>query len=107
MTDLSNLCEEVVKRIRDTEEYRAYREIVDELKKDEKLYARVCDLREKSFMIQMENPPDAMDRLDSLTNEYEDVINIELVGRFLNAEASFCRMMQDYNGKVSRGLEFD
>ena len=107
MTDLTDLTNYVIKTICDTEEYKRYRELLEKVKQDEPLHQRVNELREKNFRLQQEDSEDLLDMMDALTNEYEDVINIELVSDFLEAEVSLCRMIQTFNYMLVEGLNFD
>lgn len=107
MTDLKVLSEQVVNAICRTEEYINYKKCLEEIKKDPVLYKRLNELREKNFRLRQENPDDIIELMDALTNEYDDVINIELTSEFIEAEATFCRMFQEFNQTVIDGLEFD
>lgn len=107
MTDLSNLAQNVINIIRSTPEYEKYASALEEIKKDPDLYRRVNELRLKNFELQQEDNEDMMDLMDALTNEYEDVINLESVNRFMEAEAGLCRLFQEFNYLVTNGLEFD
>lgn len=107
MTDLSNLAHYVVNEIKATEEYKEYDELLSELLKDRDLYYRVNELRAKNFKLQLSSGEDIMEHMDALTKEYEDVINLELVGNFLKAEAAVCRMYQEFDDIISQGLEFN
>lgn len=107
MTDLSELNRTVLESIKQTEEYRVYLYKLKELKNDENLYIRVNEMREKNFLLQQANSEEVYDLMDALTNEYEDVINIELVSEFLEAEAALCRLIQNFNRELIEGLEFD
>ncbi len=107
MTDLTDLTNYVIKTIYNTEEYCRYRQLLEKVKQDEPLYQRVNELREKNFRLQQEDSENLLDMMDALTNEYEDVINIELVSDFLEAEVSLCRMIQTFNYMLVEGLNFD
>lgn len=107
MTDLSNLVQYVANALKDTKEYREYEEAREELSKDNELFRRVNEMRQKNFLLQQENSDNLMELMDALTNEYEDVINLELTGRFLEAEADVCRMVQEFNNMLAHGLEFE
>ena len=109
MTDLSNLIINVINVIKETEEYMEYRDSLSALRSDPSLYARVNEMREKNFEIHQSNSDseELMDLMDALTNEYEDVITNESVGRFLEAEADICKLFQDFYIKVTEGLDFD
>ena len=107
MTDLSALCDHVLKEICNTEEYITYEKNLQKLKKDPSLYERVNEFRTKNFMLQQSDSEDLLDMLDALTNEYEDVINIELVNDFMEAEVALCKMVQEFYRKLIDGLEFE
>ena len=106
MTDLSNLTRIVVESIKQTEEYIHYNELLEQIKKDENLYNRIMEMREKNLAIQQEESEDAMEALDALTNEYEDVINLELVSDYLNAEVAYCYLIRGFSKDVVEGLDF-
>lgn len=107
MTDLMWLCNNVINALKDTDEYREYRETLSAMQEHPELMARVNEMRKKNYRLHMEQSEDLVDLVDALTNEYVDVINNELVGRFLSAEASFCKLFKDFNNQVVSGLEFD
>lgn len=107
MTDLSNLCNTVLDTFFATEEYRTYSELLERLKAEPVLFERVNEFREKNFILQQSDSEDLFDMLDALTNEYEDVINIELASEFIEAEAALCKLIQDFNRRVVDGLKFD
>ncbi|MCQ2520021.1 MAG: YlbF family regulator [Lachnospiraceae bacterium] len=107
MTDLSKLTHYVIDELRATEEYKEYEANLAELVKDRDLYYRVNEMREKNFKIQLSRNEDMMELMDALTNEYEDVINLELVRNFLDSEAAVCRLFQEFHNTVTEGLEFN
>lgn len=107
MTDLSALSNQVLETIKGTEEYKNYKALLAEIKKNPAIYDRVNELREKNFMLQQSDSEDILDMMDALTNEYEDVINSELASEFLGAEVALCRLIQEFNRSLTDGLEFN
>lgn len=107
MTDISILGNRVVEEIKATEEYREFVELLEKVKKNPTLYERLNEFRRRNFDIQTSESGDILDMMDALTNEFEDVINMELATEFLEAEAAFCGLMQDFYSTVTNGLEFD
>lgn len=107
MTDLLWLSNNVIDAFKDTDEYKEYMDSLGEMRKYPELLTRVNEMREKNYRLHMEQSEDIVDLVDALTNEYVDVINNELVGRFLSAEASFCKLFKEFNNRVVSGLEFD
>ncbi|MCQ2522821.1 MAG: YlbF family regulator [Lachnospiraceae bacterium] len=106
MTDLTNLTQYVVDSIKHTEEYVRYNEVLEKIRQDDELYKRLNEMRQKNYMLQQANSEEAMESLDALTNEYEDVINLELVSDFLNAEAAYVYLVKEFSDKVVEGLDF-
>ena len=107
MTDITELSNQVINTIHETDEYIAYIETRNELRKDPALYERVNEFRAKNFLLQQADSDDLLDMMDALTNEYEDVINIELVSEFITAEVALCRLVQEFNHRLIDGLDFD
>ena len=107
MTDLSYLSGQVTQALKETYEYGEYRRLLEAMRANGPVYDRVREFREKNFFIQQQASDDMLDLLDALTNEYEDVINMELVNDFIEAEAAFCRLIQDFNTAIIDNLEFD
>lgn len=107
MTDLHSISESVINALKNTEEYKNYVSAFAEISKNPDLYARVNELREKNYQFHINNSEDLVDQVDALTNEYDDVINNESVSSFLSAEASFCRLIKEFNISVVEGLEFN
>lgn len=107
MTDLTYLSEYVLNEIYNTPEYKEYEAELSLLKADPTLYERVTEFREKNFLLQQSDAEDMLDHMDALTNEYEDVINIELVNDFMEAEVALCKMIQNFNRNMIDGLKFE
>ena len=107
MTDLSQLVSDVISSLKNTSEYVEYSTPLNTIKSDYGLYTRLNELREKNFELQQSDAGDIMERMDALTNEYEDVINNESVSDFLDAEAAFCKLVRNFSEDIVDGLEFD
>lgn len=107
MVDITALAGSVVEEIKATDEYKEFQRLLLKVKEDPALYNRLNELRRRNFNIQMSDSDDALDMMDALTNEFEDVINMELATEFLEAEAAFCGLMQEFYSTVTDGLEFD
>lgn len=107
MTDLSELTELLVDKIRETEEFSTYKKTLQVIKENSSVYERVAELLSKNYELQKSEPEDMIDLMDALTKEYEDVINIEAVGEFLEAEAAYSHLVREVNRRVVQGLESD
>lgn len=107
MADISSLANSVIEQIKVTDEYKEFQSLLARVKENPALYERLNEFRRRNFDIQMSDSGDTLDMMDALTNEFEDVINMELATEFLEAEAAFCGLMQEFYNTVTDGLEFD
>lgn len=88
-------------------EYQEYEMQLAKIKNQPELYEKVNEFRQKNFIIQnTENSEDILDRMEELEREYEEVREVPLVDDFLEAETSFCRMMQEINMFITKELDF-
>ncbi len=91
-----------------SEEYIAYRETLEELKKQPELYEQVNSLRRQNFMLQ--NGSDgrmSYEEYRTLSDTSKSFRANPLVNRFLDAEVMLGRLMQDINRNIISGIDFD
>lgn len=99
---------DLVRAVKSSEEYRNYELQLAELKKQPVLYDKVNEFRQKNFHIQnTETSENIMDCMDELEKEYEELRENSLVEEFLEADTSFCRMMQEINIFITKELDFE
>lgn len=102
-----SLAHNFVQAMKRSEEYREYEMQLTKIKQQPDLYEKTNEFRQKNFFIQnTEDAEHLMDRMEELDREYADLRSIPLVEDFLDAETSFCRMMQEVNLLVTRELNF-
>lgn len=96
-----------VRAVKESAEYQEYEMQLAKIKRQPELYEKVNEFRQKNYVIQnMESSDDIMDRMEELEQEYEQLRDIPLVEDFLEAETSFCRMMQEINMFITKELDF-
>lgn len=91
-----------------SEEYIAYREVLEELKKQPELYEQVNSLRRQNFMLQ--NGSDgrmSYEEYRTLSDTSKSFRANPLVNRFLDSEVMLGRLMQDINRNIISGIDFD
>ena len=94
--------------IRDTVAYQEYRRLLDMIKLEPQLFAKVNEYRMKNFRLQTMEPIDGLlEKMECLEREYEAITDNQLANDFLRAELGFCRLMQDINKCISLELEFE
>ncbi len=107
MTDLSELTRQALLTIRETLEYKEYESALNLIKAEPDLFRRACELREKNFFLQRNTGEDVIQKIDSLTYEFQDVINNRLGSEFLRADAALCRLLQKFTYQLTEGLHFE
>lgn len=107
MTDITKVVDLTVSGVKDTPEYKEYRKLLEEIKKQPELFERARELRIKNEAIQTGGADNMMDLVDALTNEYEDVINNRLVVDFMEAEMGLYTLLRELGDLVVSGLELE
>lgn len=103
MYEIMTKARDLSRSIVNSKEYRAYTDSYREIKNDEFLMVRVDSLRKRRFTIQYNDNTNKKQQMDELYNEFRDVYENEKAMRFLEAEMTFCRMVQ----KINRGVLVD
>ena len=88
--------------------YKEYLFQREKIKKQPELYEKVNEFRQRNFDLQ--NAPeggDLFERMEAFEEEYERFRENPLVDDFLEAEMTFCRMMQDVYVLLAEQVDFD
>lgn len=88
--------------------YKEYLFQREKIKKQPELYEKVNEFRQRNFDLQ--NAPegeDLFERMEVFEEEYERFRENPLVDDFLEAEITFCRMMQDVYVLLAEQIDFD
>lgn len=94
--------------IKQSSEYRAYAMQLEKIKRQEEVFEQVNEFRQKNFQIQTsEEAENLLDIMDELEKEYEVLSENPIVVDFLDAEAAFCRMMQEINMFIMEKIDFE
>ena len=99
----------LVKDMLATDVYANYKTALDELKKDQDLYDRVLAFRLRNFEIQENAPEDRLfEELENLEREKEEMIaDHPCVEKFLSAELTLCRMIQNVSEIIGEGIHLE
>lgn len=106
MSKIDQALEHLIETVLESDEYREFDARRNEIKRYPELKARLDEFRERNFLLQMSDN-NAFDKMEQLEREYEDIIENSMVSEFLEAELSFCRMMQDINLRLTEALNFE
>lgn len=107
MNKIDEALEQLISAVLDSPEYRAYDEQRNAVKRFPELKAKIDEFRERNFLIQISDDPDALQKLEQFEQEYSDFRENTMVADFLAAELDFCRMMQDVNLRLTEAMHFE
>lgn len=94
--------------IKQSEEYKAYSEALEKVKRDGQLYDAMNSFRRRNYELQ--GYDDGINRYNEIHNlalEYEKVLRHPDVNEFLVAEQIFSRKMKEIYEIISDGIEVD
>lgn len=99
---------ELVREIKETEEYKNYIKLKEELKKDEKSYNMLKDFKKKQEEHQLNYINGAemsQNELDQMQNIYSILIQNEKVRNILECEMKINVMLADMNKIIGEGIK--
>ena len=109
MRKIDMLKEELQQAIRESDEYKEYKRLEEQIKHNPDIKRTVDELRRNNFELQY-NSEDSSEYLrlsEELNKKYEYVRYQECASRFLNAETCLCRLVRDICFSVADAIDFD
>ncbi len=95
-----------IDKLLQSEEYLKYVEQRERVKKYPELKKQIDEFRKKNF--EMQNVKDMVfEQIEVFEREYADFLDNPLVADFLEAELTFCRMMQAHYAQVMGAIDFE
>lgn len=108
MSDIQKAKTEFIDAIRNTEEYLCFQQQLHRVKQVPMLKEQIDEFRVKNFTLQKsEQGEDLLEKMEHFQNEYATFQDDPIVNDFLQAELSFCRMMQDIYEDLAIAVNFD
>lgn len=98
--------ESLVNAVRQSEAYCTYLDAREKLESLPLLKARVDEFRKRNYELQNLSV-NVLSETEKLQMEYADMLDDDLVRRYLNAENAFCRMIQMVNWQLIEALDFE
>jgi len=102
--------EELKKAILNSREYEQYIYYKSQLEKEPQLKELVNYIRRRTFEVNNNADLDRqgiINETESFSKEYKDAKSNEIANRFLNAELTLCRIIQEINRKIISDLDFN
>ncbi len=104
---LGNRVEEFSEMVRNTQEYKDYKHMLEVLKRKPDLYDQVMIFsRENYFLQHAPEHEDIYERVEALRKRNEDLLDTPEVYDFLMTEWTFFHMMQNLFDILMKGMDF-
>ena len=104
---LSMALDDFIGQIKNSEVYKVYYEQVKKLNNYPNLQNQVNDYRRENFEIQNTYEGDELyDKTEEFFLKYEKFRENPIVSDFLASELALCRMMQEIDTRIIKGLDF-
>lgn len=98
----------LIEAIIDSPEYAEFDRQKNIMKENPELKEKLDEYRQENFRLQRTAESDELfDKLDEFAVRYEEFRKNPLVDSFLNAEADFCRMIQEINQEIVEAVNFE
>lgn len=107
MSKIDTAVEQLIEAILDSPEYHEYDEQRNNIKQFPELKLKLDEVRERNYLLQISDDPDALEKLEQFEREYSDFLEDPLVADFLAVELAFCRMVQDINLRLTEAVHFE
>jgi cell fate (sporulation/competence/biofilm development) regulator YlbF (YheA/YmcA/DUF963 family) len=106
MNDIDSSIEQLVTAILESDVYREYDEVRNQVNQYPELKRQINEYRRRNYDLQ-QNDSNNFEKIDAFEKEFSQFRENPLVSDYLAAELSFCRMMQDINLKITDALNFE
>ena len=94
--------------LKNSREYLEYREAAEEVENHEVLKEKLSEYRLMNYNLQQEMDPGMVEqKTEELVRMYEELEKEPVAARFLDAEMTFCRMMQDITLAIYASLDIE
>ncbi len=98
---------DLIRAIKESEEYKKYHALYAEIELNPNLLKRVNEYRKRRFEIHLSNTQDYTSLQEELYKEFNDIHSNELALEFLIAEKHFSNMMKQVNHSILDGVDMD
>ena len=103
MNEMKQLMTELTDRLRKTNEYNQYINVLSRLKQDPELYARIGDYRRRSLWIQMKEGEAFIQGNNGLKKDFADLQENGLANEFFAAEHQYIAMVKELQEQFLEG----
>ncbi len=106
--EIDQLTDRLSDLLRDSEEYKRYKDASERIRQDHDLYNRVNELRRNNYYLQNSGYGKmTQDEFMNISRLSRSLRENALVSEFLNAEVELARKIQSIARKLMRNIDFD
>ena len=106
MDEITKSINALLAAVKDSEEYRTYKEQEEILSRNPELRKRVDQFRSNNFKLQNEaNRDELFSVVEQLSRESKELRRIPEVNAFLDAELALCKLMQRICRTLTEGID--
>lgn len=105
--DIISQVDDFIGLLKNTPEYTEYERHKEIMQGKPQIKERVDAFRREMFMLQHETDSnEAYEKMEALERQNEEILSDPEVHDFLDAESSFCRLMQNVVDKIMDSIDF-
>lgn len=107
MNDIETLLQQLISKIKETNEYNQYYELLQRVKSNEELYARIGDYRRRSLWVQMQDGEEFIHNNNELQKDFGDLQENGLASEFFAAEHQYVALIRKLQDLFLEGISLD
>ncbi|MCR5201606.1 MAG: YlbF family regulator [Lachnospiraceae bacterium] len=107
MNEADVILEELIRVIKDSQEYTQYKTALNEIKKYPEHCARISEYRKKNITLQLSENLDFFAENDKLQNEFDDLAKNAMITEFLRLEHAYCMYVKRISDKLLEESDID
>lgn len=108
MESFDKLTEVYIEDLKKTPTYKTYKDKLKALKKDDEMWEKVKEYRNKRFELQKNTSPEELyDKADWFERDHAYIYENKQAREFLEAEVALCKLVQDICFRLTSSIEFE
>lgn len=107
MNDIETLLEQLIERIKETNEYNQYYELLQRVKSNQEIYAQIGDYRRRSLWVQMQQGEEFIHNNNELQKDFGHLQENGLASEFFAAEHQYVAMVRKLQDIFLEGISLD
>ena len=108
MDGFDKVTENYIKELKKSEVYKQYKDKLNALKKDEEMWNKVTEYKNKRYdLIKNTSGDELFDKADWFEKDYAYIYENKAAKEYLDAEVAICKLVQDTCFKITQAIELE